>query len=82
MSSRRGTGCKWDNSWGGASEMDKAMMRAHAHDPATISLDLHQRLRSMILSKHQIHLLGVRQNEFRNIFIPHKENSRGHGKGA
>ena len=31
--SRRGTGCKWDHSWGAASEADKAMVRTHASRP-------------------------------------------------
>jgi hypothetical protein len=31
--SRRGTGCKWDHSWGTATEADKAMVRAHATRP-------------------------------------------------
>ena len=31
--SRRGAGCKWDHSWGAASDADKAMVRTHANRP-------------------------------------------------
>ena len=31
--SRRGAGCKWDHSWGAASDADKAMVRTHASRP-------------------------------------------------
>ena len=31
--SRRGAACKWDHSWGSASDADKVMIRAHASRP-------------------------------------------------